>query len=205
LLEVSAKFRRALPCFAGGPRAARRREGLAEPEVDVALVGERVSGLAEVVRGLQSGLEACDRAGIIGLRKALPAQHESAADMLSERKALPAFPGLKLARGQQVPRFAGLSGLVEKRAELDREIIPPSHEVRISEEFAETFGGAAGETNPHKSKTISNKNLPSRSGFRAIRHLPDHRALSAGVAAASPSKAARMSSEIYRQDHRPDP
>ncbi len=72
----------------------------------------------------------------ISIRQCCPAQRQLRANMLPERPAFAAFPGLKLTAGHQLACLVVLTGLVIERTQFDAQIIALLHEVKPLRQFA---------------------------------------------------------------------
>ena len=110
----------------------------AEPIVDVALIGEQMSRLAEILRRSEGVLEMSTRIGISVAREALASEREMRADVLAERLAFAAFPRLEFACGKDAQRGRGPAGLVVECAKFHRQIIALPHEIQIPFQLAQT-------------------------------------------------------------------
>jgi hypothetical protein len=132
---------------AGGGLVAGGDAGVAEPEPDVALVGEQVLGLAEIFGCGERLFEVGAGGGGI-FRERGAAEEKVRADVLAEGLAFAAFPGLELARLEDWQRGGGTAGLVVKRAELDAEVVAGADELGVALQFAETLGRFLAEALP---------------------------------------------------------
>ena len=137
-LEVAPERGRGAPVFARSFGIAEGGEGATEPVMEIALIGEQVSGFAQVGGGRQSRLKvrSCSSRVIPGERRS--SQQQMRTGPLTQRTAFAAFPRLEMAAAHQRERLGGLAGLVVERAEFDAEIIALADQVEVLLEFAQT-------------------------------------------------------------------
>ena len=107
--------------------------------MDVAVILQRVPGLAEVLRGVKSGFEAAARRVQITLHQGLPAKRQMRSNVLSKGQAFSSFPGLKTTRSQQRARIFIASGEVVQRRQFHGKIIAPQYKGPVGLQFPEPF------------------------------------------------------------------
>src|SRR5258706_9376016 len=86
--------------------------------------------------------------GKIALRERRAAQRQLGANMLPERTAFPAFPGLKSAAANESDCFEVLSGLVVKRAKFDAQIIASFDQIKPPGQFPQPPSGFLAQALP---------------------------------------------------------
>ena len=131
----------ALPAFASRLRVAGGVLRHTEPIVDVALIRQRMIGLAEIFRRLKRGGEQLHRSLRVTLPQRAAAEREMRAHMLPERQAFAALPRLEFSRAKERQRLFVLRGLVVEAGEFDGEIVAQVHEIAMAFEFREADGG----------------------------------------------------------------
>src|SRR5580704_8264113 len=129
LLEIAAEGNRRLPMFAGGGLVAVGGAGGTQPEIDIALVGEHMLGLAQVARRSQGEFKFDAGADEIALTQRNAAQGQMSADMLADSQSFAALPWLKMAARDDLARKFMPPRLIVKRAKFYREVIALMHKV----------------------------------------------------------------------------
>src|SRR5258706_1794909 len=138
LLEIAFDVR------GGGPVTVRRfpiaggGAGAAEPIINVALISEQVFGFAQIAGRGERALEVGAGGREVMMRECGPAQSKLRANVLSERAALTAFPGLELAAADKLRCLVVLAGLIVERAKLEAQVIALLHEVEAAGEFPQS-------------------------------------------------------------------
>ena len=117
-----------------------RIQGQAGPIMGVALVGQQVPGFAQVLRREKRVLEMGSSAGKIMARQGLASEGKPGADVLLEGRAFAAFPGLKLAPGEELHGFGVAAGLIEQGAEFHGQVVALADEGGIFFQLAQTPG-----------------------------------------------------------------
>ena len=131
--------------------------------MDVALVGQQMLGLAEIVRRGQRGLEMLAGLGGSAGAQRGAAQRQVRAHVLAERPAFAAFPGLEVAAADERERFGVLAGLVVEGAQLDAQIVALADEVELLFQLAQALRGFLAEPLP---ELVALEEQPGVGGIR---------------------------------------
>ena len=107
--------------------------------MDVALIHEEVPGLTKVFRRLQRGEQEVAHAGGIVMHESSLCQQKVSADMLTERKAFPAFPRLKGVGAKDGQGFFRLRSLIVEGDEFNSELVPAVDECEVAFQHGESF------------------------------------------------------------------
>ena len=117
--------------FPGGGAVSFCGAGIPQPKMDVALIGERVFGLAEIARRGERGFEVGAGARKITVVKSPVAQGKMSPDMLAQSEAFAAFPRLKTAVRDELAGEIVSPGLIVERAKFDGQIVAAAGEFRM--------------------------------------------------------------------------
>ena len=102
--------------------------GKSSPIMGVALIGEEMPSLGEIMRRGQRVFKMIGRAAIIVMEESLAAEGKLGADVLRQRPAFAAFPRLKLAGGEQLRGLDVPAGLIQQSAQFHGQVVAPADE-----------------------------------------------------------------------------
>src|SRR5438477_10297097 len=120
----------------------------AKPIMDVTSVREQMHCFAQIGRRTHGGIELRARSVELASSEGIATEGQVSADMLSQRAAFAALPGLKFTAGDELTGFVVLSGLVVEGTKFDAEIVALADEAETFCQFAQAFFWSFTDTFP---------------------------------------------------------